>query len=69
MYQLRPCKKWKRFKDSDLPGPKKNPDGSPVYEQYTRPGDERRVLLDFKILPDKVSSTIVAVTSRMCLCP
>ena len=55
MYQLRPCREWGRFRDAALPGPKMNPDGSPVYEQYTRPGCERRVLLDFKILPDKVS--------------
>lgn len=55
MYQLHPCEEWKRFKNSPLPGPKTNPDGSLVYEQWTRPGHERKPLLDFKLLPDKAS--------------
>lgn len=55
MYQLHPCEEWKRFKKSPLPKPKTNPDGSLVYEQWTRPGDERKPLLDFKLLPDKAS--------------
>ena len=55
MYQLHPCDEWERFKKTALPGPKHNPDGTLVYEQWTRPGQDRRPLLDFKILPDKVS--------------
>lgn len=60
MYTLHPCAEWKRFKDSRRPGPKQNPDGSLVYEQWTRPGHERRPLLDFKILPNKASLIIAA---------
>ncbi|KAF6241833.1 hypothetical protein HO173_000545 [Letharia columbiana] len=55
MYQLHPCAEWRRFKDSPLPEPKYNPDGTVVYEQWTRPGQGRRPLLDFKLLPDKAS--------------
>ena len=40
---------------AELPEPKEHPDGTPVYEQWTRPGTQRQVLLDFKILPDKAS--------------
>lgn len=64
MYQLHPCAEWQRFKATSLPEPKKNLDGSPVYEQYTRPGDERRVLLDFKILPDKVGFIVETSMSQ-----
>lgn len=60
MYQLHPCEEWKRFKISPLPGFKYNPDGSLVYEQYTRPGSERQALRDFPILPDKASFTVPA---------
>lgn len=67
MYQLHPCAEWQRFKATSLPEPKKNPDGSPVYEQYTRPGDERQVLLDFKILPDKVSFIVATAISQYVL--
>ena len=64
MYQLYPCEEWKRFKKSPLPNPKTNLDGSLVYEQWTRPGEERKPLLDFKLLPDKVSflSTLKCLT-------
>lgn len=65
MYQLHPCAEWKRFGNSPLPEPKHNPDGNPVYEQYTRPGHQRRQLLDFKILPDKASFMLAALVSHM----
>ena len=64
MYQLHPCEEWKRFKNSPLPDFKHNPDGSLVYEQYTRPGKERQALRDFPILPDKASSTVAASMSH-----
>ena len=64
MYQLYPCEEWKRFKESPLPNPKRNPDGTLVYEQYTRPGHERQPLLDFKILPDKVSFLVTTALSH-----
>ena len=60
MYQLYPCEAWWRFKALRPPGPKKNADGSLVYEQYTRPGYLRERLLDFKILPDKASFIVTA---------
>ena len=55
MYQLDPCDEWERFKKSPVPGFKYNPDGTLVYEQWIRDGEERRPLRDFKILPDKAS--------------
>lgn len=64
MYELHPCEQWKRFKRSPLPGPKTNPDGSLIYEQWTRPGQERKPLLDFKLLPDKVSLSFTVAKSN-----
>lgn len=60
MYQLHPCDEWQRFKKSPLPGFKYNPDGTPVYEQWTKEGEERQPLRDFKILPDKASPVVAA---------
>ena len=67
MYQLYPCAEWKQFRDLPLPEPKYNLDGTPVYEQYTRPGHQRRQLLDFKILPDKASFIVAATVSHVVL--
>ena len=63
MYTLQPCVEWKRFRGSKRPEPKQHPDGSPMYEQWTRPGSSPQVLRDFKILPDKASFTCSAATS------
>lgn len=66
MYQLRPCAEWERFKRSPVPGFKHNPDGTLVYEQWTRDGKQRRPLRDFKILPDKASFIVaVAILHKM----
>ena len=64
MYELHPPAEWKLFKDRPLPGPKKNPDGSLVYEQWTRPGQNRQPLLDFKLLPDKASFILTAAITH-----
>ena len=66
MYQLHPCEEWTRFKYSALPEPKQSADGSPVYEQWTRSGQKRRQLLDFKILPDKVNLLATLALSTTC---
>ena len=65
MYQLHSCEEWKRFKNSPLPGPKASPDGSLVYEQWTRPGHERKPLLDFKLLPDKASFFAIQMSHNL----
>ncbi|KAM0805248.1 hypothetical protein BDR22DRAFT_884786 [Usnea florida] len=36
--------------------PKEHQDGTPMYEVWTKPGTHRRMLHDFKILPDKIST-------------
>lgn len=64
MYQLHPCEEWKRFSRMPAPGPKHNPDGSLVYEQWTRPGKDRQPLRDFQILPDKASVIVAPAISH-----
>ena len=66
MYTLQPCAEWKRFRSSSRPKPKKHQDGTLIYEQWTRPGTQRQVLLDFKILPDKASFICSADTFMVC---
>ena len=56
IYMLRPPQEWFEFGRTALPAQKLDANGQPMVEAEPEPGQPARPLLDYEILPDRVSN-------------
>lgn len=60
---------WHAFRKANLPAQKVDAAGQGMFEQWPEPGQAPRALLDFRILPDRVSfesSILVRLAANIC---
>ena len=59
MYYLNPTPEWAAFRGTTQPQQKLDANGQPMVERFPRQGQPARPLLDFPILPDTVSHSLL----------